>query len=112
MCSPISPICDISRSVCVQCLSNIECTGKTLGNIPTPLCHRGLCVQCADDSQCASTPSKHFCQLRGNICVECLRSADCADKGECLGGICYPPPGSPSTSPSGLPSPSPSGTAP
>jgi hypothetical protein len=113
-CSLISPICDMSRTVCVQCLTNTECVGKTIGNIPTTLCHRGLCVQCADDTECSGT--KPFCQLRGAICVECLRSADCHDKAQCFDGICLvPPPGpttSPSSMPSGSPNPSPSGSAP
>jgi hypothetical protein len=111
-CSIISPICDPSRTVCVQCLTNTECEGKTIGNIPTALCHRGLCVQCADDTQCSG--SKPFCQLHENYCVECLRTADCPAKSQCLGGICLAPPPatSPSGGPSGSPSPLPSGTAP
>lgn len=91
----ISPICEMDRSVCVQCLTDAECMDKTIDGVPIELCRRGLCVQCWEDSQCTSPKAPH-CQIRGGICVECLSNADCPDKAQCLSGFCLvPPTGSP-----------------
>ncbi len=91
----ISPICEMDRSVCVQCLTDAECMGKTLGGVPIELCRHGLCVQCWEESQCTSPKAPH-CQILAGICVECLSNADCPDKVQCLNGFCLvPPTGSP-----------------
>jgi hypothetical protein len=70
---------DKSKNVCVECLSNADCTGyaKSLG----PQCDvtQNLCY-CQDDTECASNPN-------GKVCLGycgCNEDADCPSGTKCF----------------------------
>ena len=91
----VSPICDTSRGVCVDCLTADDCKGKSLFGVPIELCRRGFCVQCEDDKDCVDSGApagspKHHCQTREGICVDCLSADDCPVGLQCFNGRCIP----------------------
>jgi hypothetical protein len=84
----VAPICDISRGVCVDCLTGDDCKGKSLFGVPIELCRRGFCVQCEEEADCAD--SKRHCQTREGICMECLKPEHCPTGLQCFNGRCIP----------------------
>jgi hypothetical protein len=84
----VSPICDPSRGVCVDCLAGEDCKGKSLFGVPIELCRRGFCVQCEVEADCADT--KRHCQSREGICVDCLKNDQCSTGLQCFNGRCIP----------------------
>ena len=84
----VSPICDPSRGVCVDCLAGEDCKGKSLFGVPIELCRRGFCVQCEVEADCADT--KRHCQSREGICVDCLKNDQCPTGLQCFNGRCIP----------------------
>jgi Cys-rich repeat protein len=83
------PICDLSRKVCVQCLSGQDCSFA----LPECLPGAGICVQCVSDADCthdgdaAGNPTPR-CNTNTNKCVGCLANADCKVGESCAANKC------------------------
>lgn len=80
-----TPFCDPSRSLCVACASDQDCTGLT------PRCdtQAGSCVECVEDADCPKAAAR--CDTRKSACVQCLTSRDCSSGATCVGGTCVNP---------------------
>lgn len=98
-CSGSTPKCQVSTHTCVKCLTNTDCpsgevcsNGTCVGapcttntdctNANLPSCVAGQCHQCATDIDCSgnttySSQGKDYCDLTGNVCVECNANTDC-----------------------------------
>src|SRR5207244_3455342 len=70
---PQTPVCDLSASTCVACLTARDCgPGKT--------CDNKVCKAlpgCNGNTDCA--PPTPVCDVQHRACVECLDSTDCND---------------------------------
>lgn len=92
-------VCDTKRLVCVDCLSNADCGGKTCLNnkcvactkdadCPNGVCQNNACVQCRSNAQCTSATSS---RCASGTCAACASDADCshiAGLPECKSGTC------------------------
>ncbi|MEI9937366.1 MAG: hypothetical protein WDO69_09075 [Pseudomonadota bacterium] len=80
-CSGITPTCNPTSGTCVECVSSAECSGKT------PICNVDLstCVRCDGDrgskaAQPCATTSAPFCIASGaqsGACSKCTSDGDC-----------------------------------
>ncbi len=70
-CGGTTPICDVRRAACVECLVNEQCASG-LCNTDLNICTSG----CANDGDCGGTTPR--CNLADNLCVACLASSDCS----------------------------------
>ncbi|MEK6813008.1 MAG: hypothetical protein AABX86_02745, partial [Nanoarchaeota archaeon] len=71
-------VCDVSKSVCVECLSNSQCAvGNSTKRICEPATH--TCVGCLNDSQCSSN----------EVCNPTTKSCqpECSSDNDCTGGF-------------------------
>lgn len=110
-CPAATPVCDVTRSQCVGCLEDADCTvdGQPAGrycdgatrtcatgcndNLDCPGGQRcsgatqteaGRCIQCTpgtESQDCAVSPNVR-CEPTDMMCVECLSNADCTT-GQC-----------------------------
>ena len=72
-CPAATPFCDLSRSTCARCHTEVECIVPGDAHNCDPA--NGYCVDCVTDSQCkASTPR---CDRTRGACVQCTTSSDC-----------------------------------
>lgn len=79
VCKAEGKICDYIRNTCVECLEDLDCSGKT----EAPRCETATntCVQCTDALHCAS----------GQACVNnaCVTPVECGEDNPCPSeGIC------------------------
>lgn len=87
-----APVCDPDGGVCVQCVSNNDCSGST------PHCLHSTCVSCTADADCSAgmVCNMHIprcatqctsgtdcngrpCATAYGYCVECLSDLDCTN---------------------------------
>ncbi len=73
-CPATTPFCDLPRSTCIRCHSDVECVVLS-GDAHTCDPANGLCVDCIDDGQCK--PSVPRCDRTRGKCVQCTGSGDC-----------------------------------
>jgi Cys-rich repeat protein len=70
-----APLCNLTYGVCVQCLSDADCSGGTLA------CDlaAGVCVQCTSDRHCGvgAYAGLPHCNVTEQACRECVVDADC-----------------------------------
>jgi hypothetical protein len=69
--------CDTSNGLCVQCLSDTQCT-----EVDSPICLAGTCAQCAMASDCAGVADAGtpYCSVAlGGLCVQCTSPSQCTD---------------------------------
>jgi hypothetical protein len=74
----------INNSNCGSSCVNNRCTASGLNCTAEPInrqCSIGLqkCVQCVNDYNCSNG---NLCDLKDNICKECIKHSDCTSKGE------------------------------
>lgn len=97
------PICHTSDYNCYPCSSDIECINEfkdsalkccsVKSSSVVGSCYKG---ECCDDSQCNIYQGRPRCDLKTNICVECLSDLDCGILGidlvccnnQCIRGNC------------------------
>ena len=104
-CPPETPRCEPALMVCVECVADSDCVGRTESkcNRVTDKCElpcasdtdchapdicdesQGICADCRSDAQCAGT-SEPRCLVEQ--CVECLSDADCAFGQHCWQHAC------------------------
>jgi Cys-rich repeat protein len=104
-CTPSQARCEPSLHVCVQCIANDDCAGRSRSscNRETNRCalpcandadcpsdmvcdpHQGVCVECLDDSQCTD-PREGRCTQEE--CVQCVSAQDCAAGDQCWQFTC------------------------
>lgn len=73
---PAGKVCNTANGVCVQCMTNSNCTGTN------GLCQNNVCVAgCVSDANCTGTTPK--CETSSSTCVGCLANADCASGTVC-----------------------------
>ncbi len=87
------PICHTTDYSCYPCASDTECINEfkdtglkccAVKNSPVSgSCYKG---ECCDDTQCKTYQSRPKCDLKTNMCVECLTNTDCGIIG--IGYIC------------------------
>jgi hypothetical protein len=77
---PLTPVCDLARSVCVECLGASDC--RRSGSFG-PSCEEasGYC-RCESDDDCAGNANGPTCNAATHACT-CLLDTDCADGEEC-----------------------------
>ena len=76
-CPPMTPYCDVARTICVQCVGDGNCTeSKPVCQIAT-----GVCVQCNTPAECP--PDRPFCDPVRNDCVACVADEDCPAPQKC-----------------------------
>ncbi len=77
---PLTPVCDLARSVCVECLSSSDC--ERSGSFG-PGCEEasGYC-RCENDDDCAGNANGPFCNDDTRACT-CLLDTDCESDEEC-----------------------------
>ena len=77
---PLTPVCDLARSVCVECLSSSDCErGGSFG----PGCEEGSgYCRCEDDGDCAGNANGPVCNDDTRACT-CLLDIDCESDEEC-----------------------------
>ncbi len=83
-----TPVCDLSRHVCVECTEEKGCEGESeyCENNVCKSCDEGLvwngtdCVECTADGDCTDTPDTPVCNTETNTCVECLNNQNCIEK--------------------------------
>lgn len=80
-CNGSGLICDMDRSLCVECQSDADCVGSPNGSHCPPGGSR--CAACSIDADCTS--SAHLCDPLTFTCVGCADSRDCA-----AGQVCDP----------------------
>lgn len=78
-CRFANQLCDEQRSVCVDCVRNVDCSddGICLGGRCRDSCTNSL--DCASDEVCDETE---------NLCVDCVADNDCADDEQCVDLSC------------------------
>ena len=104
-CPHETPRCEPALMVCVECVADSDCVGRTESkcNRVTDKCElpcasdadcnapdicderQGICADCRSDAQCAGT-SEPRCLVEQ--CVECLSDADCAFAQHCWQHAC------------------------
>lgn len=74
------PLCDPELMQCTECIAEEDCPAFT------EHCVReyGICG-CLDDGDCASDAP--YCNGRG-VCRECVSTADCPPRNDCVSGEC------------------------
>ncbi len=76
----ITPVCDLARSVCVECLASSDCDRS--GSFG-PSCDEGSgYCRCEDDDDCAGNSNGPYCNGDTHACT-CLLDTDCESDGEC-----------------------------
>jgi hypothetical protein len=77
---PLTPVCDVERSVCVECLASSDC--QRSGSFG-PGCDEatGYC-RCEDDDDCAGNANGPYCNADTHACT-CLLDTDCQSDEEC-----------------------------
>jgi len=75
-CPAATPKCLDDIGHCVECISNLDCTGNGSKVECDPL--KGRCTECDRDEECK--PGKPRCDRIHDVCVECTSSADCPTK--------------------------------
>ncbi len=84
-CVPFGMVCDLERSVCVNCAGYEDCAEYQR-------CEFGSCVAveiCESSKDC--TNPDHVCvsnTLWGGMCLQCAMPADCDDGEMCVSNIC------------------------
>jgi len=77
-----TPECDVTKSVCVECVGDAGCGGTT------PICVGNKCIKCSTDEECKKKDSgKGVCLETGEkagMCVECKDNAGCS----AIGKVC------------------------
>jgi len=99
------PYCHPELNVCVECVGDVNCSGKVCDRArgrcsecvldgdcagESPYCdrERGVCVQCLSDGNCAGHGSAPRCDTVSGRCAQCVGSADCAAGQECRQNVC------------------------
>jgi len=92
-CVDSTPICNITSNLCVQCLSNGDCSS------PTPFCDSGgVCRECLNDGNCddgeacngvetCDTTTTFRCQA--GTPMDCSSYGDNCNIGDCSGSTCF-----------------------
>jgi hypothetical protein len=80
-----TPLCDPDRSLCVACLEDVDCPGRS----PRCAADTKSCVGCLADEDCAA-PTKR-CDTRSRSCAECVNNQDCKTGAVCNAGVCTQP---------------------
>lgn len=77
---PLTPVCDLERGVCVECISSSDC--ERAGSFG-PACDetRGYC-RCERDEDCEGNRNGPYCHEVDHACT-CLLDQDCGSRGEC-----------------------------
>ncbi len=72
-------VCDTTSGLCVQCLTNAQCT-----DVLSPFCVSGNCAECNADADCAALDAgTPYCsQALGGLCVECTAPSQCPTDNE------------------------------
>jgi hypothetical protein len=82
-CSPPTPYCHPTLSVCVQCLADLNCFG--VGYVCDQT--RGACSTCRTNADCFG--ASPYCSTKLDRCVECLADSNCGSPGvKCVAGVC------------------------
>ena len=104
-CPPETPRCEPALMVCVECVADSDCAGRTESKCnrvtdkcelpcstdadcdPPDICddRQGICADCRSDAECAGTREPR-CLVEQ--CVECLSDADCAFDQHCWQHAC------------------------
>jgi hypothetical protein len=66
--------CRVTDGVCVECLTDAECTDDPGASTCSQL---GACAACALDADCSLIPGRNACN-QGQGCVECTNDGNCA----------------------------------
>jgi Cys-rich repeat protein len=92
------PVCNVTKQLCVECLSNAQCADGKQCNTTSNQCVECVedapclgsnevcdltsnnCVQCRENTQCASVTDASFCDTNSNLCVQCLTDGDCTSE--------------------------------
>ncbi|MFO0652321.1 MAG: hypothetical protein U0326_39240 [Polyangiales bacterium] len=86
-CSSRSQVCDLTRSTCVDCLRDVDCT--TAGQ-------QCLGYRCVTPTRCVSsrTCPGQVCDPARGVCVDCVTTLDCPVGQVCFSNACgdAPPP--------------------
>lgn len=72
-------VCDEKAALCIECRSNLHCTGNPRGARCDPDVRR--CVECVGSAHCPL--ERPTCDRRRGACVACVTSAECADGEAC-----------------------------
>lgn len=75
-----TPLCDLSRNVCVECLAAGDCEReRSFG----PSCETGSgYCRCQTDDDCAGNGNGPYCNEDTRACT-CLLDSDCGSEAEC-----------------------------
>lgn len=76
---PLDSLCDVSRSVCVECLSSNDCDDADRSACDDV---RGECRECVIDAHCVDDPEER------PTCLPELGVCGCDEDADCQSGIC------------------------
>jgi hypothetical protein len=81
VCRPKGQLCDLTRAVCVDCLSANDCgTNKE--------CKSGSCVAFTPCTSSLMCPMDQVCDQDSKRCVECVMTGDCKNGQACIDHVC------------------------
>ena len=84
-CKAMNLLCDTQRSVCVECVTALDC-GDT--DAAAYECNAGKCEQFVPCTNSLMCRAGQVCDKQRSRCVECTQDGDCPMGGKCVGDRC------------------------
>jgi hypothetical protein len=81
VCRPKGQLCDLSRAVCVDCLTANDCGMNKE-------CNGGSCVAFTPCTSSLMCPMDQVCDQQAKRCVECVVQGDCKNGQACIDHTC------------------------